>query len=111
MLEVAELCKIAVVDVLENGGRNLPSGKQDIIFSGNGRHRWMDVAQGVTNAGFEAGNIADKKIELVDMAQGAKVLAIVTPFMDEMMVELALCCNARTVASVGRKLGWMPSRG
>jgi len=71
----------------------------------------MDIAQGVANACFEAGNITDKKVELVDMAQGAKVLAIVMPFMDEMMVELALCCNARTVASVGRELGWMPSRG
>ena len=36
--DLAELYKIVVVEIMENGGRGLPAGKKGIIFGANGRH-------------------------------------------------------------------------
>ncbi|RYN74991.1 hypothetical protein AA0120_g12175 [Alternaria tenuissima] len=109
--DVAELYKIAVIEILERGGKALPTGQKGIIFSGNGRHTWMEVAQGVADACYEEGKIKDGSINSVGLAEGAKILAAAMPMMNEHMVEMALCSNARTVASVGKRLGWKPSRG
>jgi nucleoside-diphosphate-sugar epimerase len=106
---LAELYKIAIVEVLEKGGKGLPTGKEGIIFSGNGRHTWMEVAQAVADTCYEEGKIKEREVEGVGLAEGTKILG--GNMMNEMMVELALCSNARTVSSVGRKLGWKPTRG
>lgn len=109
--DVADLYKIAVVDVLENGGKGLPTGKEGIIFSGNGRHTWMEAAQAVADACYKQGKFTESTVESVGLSEGVKILAANIPHMDEHMIELALCSNARTVPTVAKGLGWKPTRG
>jgi nucleoside-diphosphate-sugar epimerase len=109
--DLVELYEIAVLDVLEKGGKGLPTGKKGIIFSGNGRHTWMEVAQAVADACYEEGKITEKRVESVGLAEGAKILSAYLDQADEVMVELGLSSNSRTVSSVGRSLGWKPTRG
>ena len=108
--DLAELYKIALVDILEKGGKNLPAGKEGIIFSGNGRHTWMGVAQAVADACYEEGKISDRQVESVTLSEGAKILAMMGQ-VNEQLVELGLSSNSRTVSNVGRSLGWKPTRG
>ncbi|OCL09776.1 hypothetical protein AOQ84DRAFT_403640, partial [Glonium stellatum] len=109
--DLAELYRVLVVEVLEKGGAGLPTGKEGVIFSGNGRHSWMEVAQGVADACYEEGKITDRRVESVGLAEGAKLLSSYLDQVDEEMVELGLSSNSRTVASVARRLGWKPTRG
>lgn len=110
--DLAELYKIAVVNIVEHDGKDLPTGKKGIIFSGNGRHSWKEVAQSVANACYEEGKLEDTRVESVGLAEGAKILALaMMGHADETAVELALSSNSRTVSSVGRRLGWNPRRG
>jgi nucleoside-diphosphate-sugar epimerase len=109
--DLAELYGIAVTEVLERGGRDLPTGMEGIIFSGNGRHTWMEVAQGVADACHEAEKVTDRQVESVSLAEGVKIMASYLDGADEHMVELGLCSNSRSVPSVARRLGWKPERG
>ena len=108
--DLAELYKIAVVDVLENAGKNLPVGKKGIIFSDNGRFTWREVVQGVVDVLHEQGKVPDRQVESVSLAEGAKLMNVLG-MQDEKIVELGLSSNSRTVSTVGRKLGWKPTRG
>ncbi|CAJ2501889.1 Uu.00g047420.m01.CDS01 [Anthostomella pinea] len=104
--DLAELYEVAVVDILDHGGASLPSGKKGIIFSGNGRHSWMEAAQGAADACYEEGKLADKRVQSIGLAEGASILNF-----GKEMLELGLSSNSRTVSSVGRQLGWKPTRG
>ena len=108
--DLAELYSIVVVNVLEKNGKDLPTGKEGIIFSGNGRHTWMEVAQAVADACYEEGKIRDRQVESVGLAEGAKLLTIAGQ-TDEHIVELGLSSNSRTVSGISRNLGWKPTRG
>ena len=108
--DLAELYEIAVVDVVENGGKGLPSGKKSIIFSANGRHSWMEVAQRVAEACYEEGEIKDKQVESLGLTEAAQVLKMMGQVNEE-LVELGLSSNSRTVSTIGRQLGWKPTRG
>lgn len=109
--DLAELYKILVVEVLERGGEGLPTGKRGIIFSGNGRHSWMEVAQAAADACYEEGKAADRRVESVGLAEGTRFMTSYLPQANEDIVELGLSSNSRTVSSVGRRLGWKPTRG
>ncbi|GAB1317174.1 3beta-hydroxysteroid-dehydrogenase/ decarboxylase isoform 1 [Madurella fahalii] len=109
--DLAELYKLLVVEILERGGEHLPTGRKGIIFSTNGRHTWMEVAQGVAEALCEEGKIADKAVERIGLAEGAKLFGQHMGAEEEQRVELGLSSNSRTVSSVARKLGWAPTKG
>ncbi|KAF2679669.1 NAD dependent epimerase/dehydratase family protein-like protein [Lentithecium fluviatile CBS 122367] len=109
--DLAELYRIVVLRILEHGGKDLPNGKKGIIFSGNGRHSWLEVAQGVTDACYEAGWIKSKDVKSVNLSEGAKILSAYMGGPLEDIVELGLCSNSRTVSSVARSLGWKPTKG
>ncbi|KXX76910.1 3beta-hydroxysteroid-dehydrogenase/decarboxylase isoform 1 [Madurella mycetomatis] len=109
--DLAELYKMLVTEILERGGERVPTGRKGIIFSANGRHTWMEVAQGVAEALWEEGKIADKRVESIRLAEGAKILAPHMGGDNEQLVELGLSSNSRTVSNVARKLGWTPTKG
>ncbi|KAL7627364.1 hypothetical protein AAE478_001557 [Parahypoxylon ruwenzoriense] len=110
--DLAELYVTVVRRVLEKGGEGVPTGKKGIIFSGNGRHTWMDVVQVVVDVCYAEGRIPDKRVESIGLAEGARIMNIaVEGLAAEELVELALASNARTVSSVARSLGWKPTRG
>ena len=98
---------LCLVNILEKAGQDLPFGKAGIIFSGNGRHTWGDLAQGVADAAYAAGKIQTNEVKSVSLEEGAKVLT----GGDELLVELGFSSNSRTESVVGRKLGWEPTRG
>ncbi|KAI2636869.1 NAD dependent epimerase/dehydratase family protein [Hypomontagnella submonticulosa] len=107
--DLAELYLIAVKRIVENGGEGLPSGKKGIIFSGNGRHTWLEVAQGVADACFEEGKIPDRQVQSLSIPEA--VSTMLEGLADERVIELAISSNSRTVSTVGRSLGWKPTRG
>jgi len=105
--DLSELYALCLLNVLESGGRDLPWGKEGIIFSENGRHRWFDLAQGVADAAHAAGKIETREVKSVSLEEGAKVLT----GGDTLLVELGFSSNSRTKGVVARKLGWKPTRG
>ncbi|GAB7328701.1 hypothetical protein MBLNU13_g00621t1 [Cladosporium sp. NU13] len=107
--DLAELYAILVEEILENGGERLPRGKKAIVFASNGRHTWMEVAQRVDRAvGGEGRAIS---VSLEEGAEAFKAYVDLVGGEDLTELELGLCSNSRSVASVARGLGWKPSRG
>jgi len=109
--DLAELYKVVVMQILENSGKNLPSGKHGIIFSGNGRHSWLEVSQRVTDACVEMGKITDNHVRRVSLGEGTRILSEHFMGADEDMLELGIVSTSRTLSNVGRRLGWKPTRG
>ena len=109
---MAELYKLTTLRILEGNVAEIPFGTKGIIFSGNGRHTWLEVAQGVADAAYYAGRIKTKEVKSVDIEEGARLLTEwFVPGGDQQLVELGLSSNSRTESNVARRLGWRPSRG
>ncbi|KAF7191405.1 hypothetical protein HII31_07428 [Pseudocercospora fuligena] len=110
--DLAELYKLITLRMLEGNVAEIPFGTKGIIFSGNGRHSWLEVAQGVADAAYDAGRIKTKEVKSVNVEEGARLLTEwFVPGGDQQLVELGLSSNSRTESNVARKLGWRPSRG
>lgn len=109
--DLAELYSIIVLRIPEHGGEGLPRGKSGIMSSGNERHSWMEVTQAVTDASYEADKIARCEVASVSMTEGTRMLSAYLGEEKEVMIELGLCSNSRTVASVAKTIGVEPLRG
>ncbi|KAK9774771.1 putative NAD-dependent epimerase/dehydratase domain-containing protein [Seiridium cardinale] len=111
--DLAELYRLVVLAILDNGGANLPTGKKGIVFGENGLHTWMDIAQGIADACHEEGRIKDRSIRSIDLEDAGKYLKSYMDLVggDLVELELGLCANSRTKSSIARRLGWKPSRG
>ncbi|KAF4536897.1 Nad dependent epimerase dehydratase family protein [Lasiodiplodia theobromae] len=110
--DLAELYELLVVEVLERSGAHLPTGKNGIIFSANGRHSWLEVAEAVAEVCCEEGRIKDTQVESVGVPEGTRIFAeAYLGHADEEMVELGLASNGKTIPSVAKRLGWKPTRG
>jgi nucleoside-diphosphate-sugar epimerase len=108
--DLAELYAVLVEEILENGGERLPRGRKGIVFASNGRHTWMEVAQRVNEAlSGEEGRVVSLSLE--EGAEAFKGYVDLVGGEDLTELELGLCSNSRSVASVARSLGWKPSRG
>ena len=105
--DLAALYELVLLDMLEKKGADLPFGKKGIIFSGNGRHIWSEMAEGVAKAAYEAGKIPKSEVKSVSLDEAANIF----PHGSGVRVELGLSSNSRTESTVGRKLGWKPTRG
>ncbi|KAH6686405.1 NAD dependent epimerase/dehydratase family protein [Plectosphaerella plurivora] len=116
--DLADLYRLAVLDIFENQGQNLPSGKQGIIFSANGEHTTLRQAELIAAAGHEFGLIP-KEVKHLNLQETADtVLPHLSYFTAEQIkvagpqiAEGILAANGRTVASVARRLGWKPTKG
>lgn len=107
--DLAGLYAIFVNEILEDGGERLPQGKKGIIFASNGRHTWKEVARRVAHAWR-----GDEQVVSLSLEEGAKVFKSYVDLVggeDLTELELGLCSNSRTVASVARSSGWEPTRG
>jgi nucleoside-diphosphate-sugar epimerase len=113
--DLAALYEILAVRILEEKEEErdlLPWGKRGIIFAGNGRHSWGDIARGVARACHEAGALPDATVESVGLAEATKLFAeLYLGEADEMLVELGLASNGKTISTVAERLGWKPTRG
>ncbi|KAI0483395.1 NAD dependent epimerase/dehydratase family protein [Xylariaceae sp. FL0804] len=87
--------------------------EKGIIFACHGRHSWARVARGVAETCRTLGALADASVESVSLGKGARLFneSYLGGEAKEMMIELGLASNVRTVASIARSLGWRPSRG
>ncbi|KAI1457532.1 NAD dependent epimerase/dehydratase family protein [Annulohypoxylon moriforme] len=108
--DLAELYLLVVRRILEQGGEGVPTGKKGVIFSGNGRHSWLDVTQGIADACFEKGVLADREVKNISAAEVKKILGVGDIMADD-IVELSFASDSRTVSSAARALGWNPTRG
>ncbi|KAK6085477.1 NAD dependent epimerase/dehydratase [Seiridium cupressi] len=107
--DLAELYRLVVLAIMDNGGANLPTGKKGIVFGENGLHTWMDIAQGIADACHEEGRIKDRSIRSIDLEDAGKYLKSYMDLVggDFVELELGLCANS----SIARRLGWKLSRG
>ena len=108
--ELANLYKIVVAEMMKNGGKHLPWGKSGIIFSANGRHNWMIVAQEVANVCYEEGIVPHNTLEHLELDEGIRMFSEHLPQIVEErdIVEVRLCSNAKTRSSRAKLLGWRP---
>lgn len=105
--DLAELYELCLLDMIHHGA-NLPYGKKGIIFSGTQRHAWLDIAQGVAQAAYDAGAIKSPEVKSVSLEEANKMFGMAEHGGS---VELGLSSNSRTEAGVGKRLGWKPTRG
>ncbi|KAF2642725.1 NAD dependent epimerase/dehydratase family protein [Massarina eburnea CBS 473.64] len=109
--DLADLYGILVEEMLKDGGTALPSGKNGILFSANGRHSWLEVAQEAVDACYEQGKATERRVEKVSLAEAAQKLSSYLGQVDEQNVEIGLSSSSCTVSSVARDLGWKATRG
>lgn len=96
-----------LTDILSKDGASLPTGKQGVVFSAHGRHKWIDVSQGVADAAFEAGMVKSKTVKSVNLADGARLLTGGV----EQVAELGFASTCRTRSEIAKVLGWCPKIG
>lgn len=117
--DLAELYVLVAQNIIEQNGASVPSGKKGIIFSANGQHSWLELTHDMADVCYKNGLVREKTITHVNLDEGTQILAPTLGFVDlindtgnaKYYVEPVFSSNARTVASVARKLGWKPSRG
>ncbi|KAL5337240.1 hypothetical protein BJX70DRAFT_250833 [Aspergillus crustosus] len=116
--DLAELYRLVVLDILERGGKSLPTGKKGIMFSANGRHSWLEYSQLVADACYERGLLTERKVTHINLEEAAATLMPRLGFVNaaSSTEELTSAAemysnNERTVASVARSLGWNPVQG
>lgn len=116
--DLAELYCLVVPEILEREGKVLPTGERGIMFSGTGRHSWLEYSQLVADACYEAGVMPERKVTHISLEETAKGLMPRLGLNNDVAAKKGLelaaegfCSNARPVAHVARKLGWKPSRG
>lgn len=111
--DLAELYVLLVQRILEDGGKDLPSGKDGIIFPCVGMVMYTDFAQGCIDATFRKGILPkpdgpqSKEIRTVDVDD-------VAPYFGggELGRHIAKICwggHWNTIATTAAKLGWLPS--
>ncbi|KAK5166914.1 uncharacterized protein LTR77_007643 [Saxophila tyrrhenica] len=106
--DLAGLYELVLLNQIQANGSDLPTGKKAIIFSGNGRHTWGELAAGVAQAAYQAGQIKTAEVKSVTIEEAANLWP--APWNEPLRVELGLSSNSRTESTVGRQLGWKPSR-
>lgn len=99
--DLAALYEIVVREILNNRGQRLPQWRRGIMFAGNGRHTWMEVAERVAETLFD-----DSSVERVSIEEGAKAFKSYADLVggDLIEIELGLCSNSRSVASLAKSL-------
>ncbi len=108
--DLADLYQIVLLNIIEKHGADLPFGKKGIIFSGTARHEWREIAEGVAAAAYDAGAINSPDVKSVTLDEAASLWP--PPWRDSpLRVELGLSSNSRTESTIGKKLGWKPTRG
>jgi hypothetical protein len=117
--DLAELCALILSQILENGGKDVPTGKNGIIFSGTGEHAWKEYTTDQAEACYAEGLIPSPEVEHVSLEDGARLIAPHMEFMAAIqsidegkeIIGAGFASNGHTIASVGRKLGWTPQKG
>ncbi|KAH6846957.1 NAD dependent epimerase/dehydratase family protein-like protein [Chaetomium sp. MPI-CAGE-AT-0009] len=104
--DLADLYKLVLLEILERQGRALPTGKKGIMFSGSGRHSWLELTHDIAGAGYEEGLLPDRTVARLTLEEAARGLG---PAMAGGY--FWAYTGARTVASVAARLGWTPSMG
>ena len=72
--DLVELYKLILLDVLDNNGQNLPSGKKGIIFSAHGEYTKIQEAKLVAAVGHELGVLPDATVEHLSLEVAAQEL-------------------------------------
>jgi nucleoside-diphosphate-sugar epimerase len=115
--DLAELYRLVVLNILEQEGKALPTGKKGIIFSANGRHSWLEYSQLVADACYERGLLSERKVTSLTLEAAETLLPrlgfAIKVFGKEQLKLTAegFCSNERTVANVARSIGWNPVKG
>lgn len=107
--DLADLYILILLNILESHGADVNFNKAGIIHSGTERHQWIDIAKGVAEVCYEEEAIPTSEVKSVSLEEAAKIMP--APYDSELRVEVSLSSNSRTKASVGKKLGWKPTRG
>ncbi|CAA9960590.1 NAD dependent epimerase/dehydratase family protein [Pyrenophora teres f. maculata] len=105
--DLAELYELVLEEILSKDGACLPTGKQGVVFSAHGRHKWIEVSQAVADAAFEAGLVKNKTVRSVSLADGAKLMTSGV----EQIAELGFASTCRTRSNIAKNLGWCPKAG
>ncbi|KAF2092780.1 NAD(P)-binding protein [Rhizodiscina lignyota] len=105
VLDLAPLYEIVLLDWVE-GRRRVPAGERAILFSGTGSFAWKDVAERISKAGVELGNLKDAETRSVSLAEAARKWV----GGDEQLCEPGFASNSRTKAEIGKELGWKPTK-
>ena len=109
--DLAELYELVLSKLLQ--GQQLPYGEKGIYFSGAGPHTWRELSEGVAKAGVHLGVLNRqevKELSIEEFTQLCSSISTIVPPNPQQM-ELSFASRSRTVADLGRELGWRPKNG
>ncbi|ETS73711.1 hypothetical protein PFICI_14657 [Pestalotiopsis fici W106-1] len=112
--DLADWYIFCILQVLRNGGSNLPSGKKGIVFPTNGRKTMYSIAMDCAKAAFDRGVLPndavhgpkEPEVRTVDLAEAATTTA-----GNLQVAEAGWGGHRRTTGTVAKALGWNPVHG
>ncbi|KAH8660271.1 NAD dependent epimerase/dehydratase [Xylariales sp. PMI_506] len=114
VVDLAELYVLCVLDILRNGGANLPRGKKGILFPTfeGGRVMMRDIAKGCVETAFKAGALPLKKEDAPQepQVQDVDLVEASTTTAGNLAVgEMGWGGHRKTKGTVAaERLGWNP---
>ncbi|KAL0565076.1 hypothetical protein V5O48_016955 [Marasmius crinis-equi] len=110
--DLADLYVLVAKDILNNGGRNVPSGRKGIVFPVSGRVLIRQLVEDCLDTAFAAGHLPlpngpqQKEIRRVDIKEAATTMA-----GNEAVAETVWAGHRLTKGVVAKeRLGWRPTR-
>lgn len=108
--DLADLYVLCVLDILQRGGANIPTGRKGIVFPTAGRTLTIDIAHKCLDVAFATGNLPredtpkHKEVRRVSLREAA-----VTTAGNVAVAETGYAGHRKTKGTVAReRLGWKP---
>ncbi|WYZ37643.1 hypothetical protein EsH8_II_001149 [Colletotrichum jinshuiense] len=108
--DLADLYVLCVVDIVERGGANVPTGRKGILFPEAGRTLTIGIPRNCLDIAFATGNLPKeggprkKEVRTISLEEAAKTLA---GNLD--VTETGYAGHRKTKGTVAReRLGWKP---
>ncbi|KAB5583197.1 hypothetical protein GE09DRAFT_293117 [Coniochaeta sp. 2T2.1] len=87
-------------------GEEVGFGRQGFYFNGAGRHSWLEVAQGIGQAGYEAGAFTPPTPVSISLEEAGEKWN----GGDAQLAELGFASRSMTSSDRSRDLGWKPTK-
>lgn len=110
--DLADLYVLFVRRIMADGGKDMPSGREGIVFPTAGRVLISDIARGCVDAAFARGVLPrpdtaqQPEVREIGLAEAATTTA-----GNVVVAEVGWAGHRRTVGTVARRLGWEPKHG
>ncbi|RYO78674.1 hypothetical protein DL766_004883 [Monosporascus sp. MC13-8B] len=87
-------------------GKEVPYGKNGILFTDGGEFAWTELYEGAAKALKKRGKLATEELQTLSLKEAAEIFT----GGDEYSVEAGFASTARARGDIGREWGWEPRK-